>query len=296
MEGGTVAGSNGNQRQTRYTDFNPYAWGDGDESMLTTRKDEHDDLQVTQHLQGKHERRKFRKNTGRRRLDRQNQGNHKHQKRHVTLDDGYYYVQSADIVSNLHWGDMNQTNFQHQSAAHHHHHHSHRQLYGNKSPGRDATGDANNKLDRSSSSSSYNTKAENQIMDSNSIISNSNRRTVNGVSNGNGNFTNGYDAKTIDHKITGNRTRFMEHDESSETNGTNVLNRVKRKSGKTTGALSRPKGGSDSGSKSTSRKKDGKQIVCIHCNRIFSSPGPRRYANIFTVLGVGVRYMAYLIL
>lgn len=33
--------------------------------------------------------------------------------------------------------------------------------------------------------------------------------------------------------------------------------RVKRKSGKTTGALSRPKGASDSGSKSTSRKKDG---------------------------------------
>lgn len=34
------------------------------------------------------------------------------------------------------------------------------------------------------------------------------------------------------------------------------LFRVKRKSGKTTGALSRPKGGGDSGSKSTSRKGD----------------------------------------
>ncbi|XP_055380198.1 locomotion-related protein Hikaru genki isoform X2 [Condylostylus longicornis] len=35
-----------------------------------------------------------------------------------------------------------------------------------------------------------------------------------------------------------------------------ILQRVKRKSGKTTGALSRPKGGGDSGSKSTSRKGD----------------------------------------
>lgn len=37
-----------------------------------------------------------------------------------------------------------------------------------------------------------------------------------------------------------------------------ALQRVKRKSGKTTGALSRPKGGSDSGSKTTSRKDKGK--------------------------------------
>ncbi|GBP16513.1 Locomotion-related protein Hikaru genki [Eumeta japonica] len=36
------------------------------------------------------------------------------------------------------------------------------------------------------------------------------------------------------------------------------LQRVKRKSGKTTGALSRPKGGGDSSSKSTSRKDKGK--------------------------------------
>ncbi|XP_037907250.1 locomotion-related protein Hikaru genki isoform X1 [Hermetia illucens] len=48
-------------------------------------------------------------------------------------------------------------------------------------------------------------------------------------------------------------------DDAPETNSGNVsstLQRVKRKSGKTTGALSRPKGSSDSGSKSTSRKGD----------------------------------------
>lgn len=45
---------------------------------------------------------------------------------------------------------------------------------------------------------------------------------------------------------------------SAPTNSTSdMMRRVKRKSGKTTGALSRPKGASDSGSKSTSRKKDG---------------------------------------
>lgn len=41
---------------------------------------------------------------------------------------------------------------------------------------------------------------------------------------------------------------------------TETLYRVKRKSGKATGAL-RPKGSGDSGSKSTSRKKDGKCII-----------------------------------
>lgn len=49
---------------------------------------------------------------------------------------------------------------------------------------------------------------------------------------------------------------------NNNTNNNNAetlqLARVKRKSGKATGALSRPKGASDSGSKSTSRKKDGK--------------------------------------
>ncbi|XP_073812616.1 locomotion-related protein hikaru genki isoform X2 [Musca autumnalis] len=44
----------------------------------------------------------------------------------------------------------------------------------------------------------------------------------------------------------------------SNTSGEmNVLQRVKRKSGKTTGALSRPKGGGDSSSKTTSRKDKG---------------------------------------
>jgi len=47
-----------------------------------------------------------------------------------------------------------------------------------------------------------------------------------------------------------------------------ALQRVKRKSGKTTGALSRPKGGGDSSSKTTSRKDKGKDAykkdsICI---------------------------------
>jgi len=44
-----------------------------------------------------------------------------------------------------------------------------------------------------------------------------------------------------------------------------ALQRVKRKSGKTTGALSRPKGGGDSSSKTTSRKDKGKDIYSSIC-------------------------------
>lgn len=54
--------------------------------------------------------------------------------------------------------------------------------------------------------------------------------------------------------------RLMGDNDDAESGGSadgTTLRRVKRKSGKTTGALSRPKGASDSGSKSTSRKKDG---------------------------------------
>ncbi|XP_055854709.1 locomotion-related protein Hikaru genki [Episyrphus balteatus] len=46
-------------------------------------------------------------------------------------------------------------------------------------------------------------------------------------------------------------------DDGSEAGTADNLQRVKRKSGKTTGALSRPKGGGDSGSKTTSRKDKG---------------------------------------
>lgn len=52
--------------------------------------------------------------------------------------------------------------------------------------------------------------------------------------------------------------------DASPLNGTKQLQRVKRKSGKATGALNRPKGGSDSGTKNTSRKKDGKCFVDRH--------------------------------
>lgn len=50
----------------------------------------------------------------------------------------------------------------------------------------------------------------------------------------------------------------INHDNESFNDTKNQLHRFKRKSGKAAGALGRPKAGSDSGSKSTSRKKDGK--------------------------------------
>lgn len=49
----------------------------------------------------------------------------------------------------------------------------------------------------------------------------------------------------------------INHDNDSFSGMKNQLQRFKRKSGKAAGALGRPKGGSDSSSKSTSRKKEG---------------------------------------
>lgn len=69
------------------------------------------------------------------------------------------------------------------------------------------------------------------------------------------------DTDDLDTKAT------MSHDNEAFNDGKNQLHRFKRKSGKAAGALGRPKGGSDSSSKSTSRKKDRKcgmaNVVCL---------------------------------
>lgn len=118
----TAPATNSNQRQTRYTDFNPYAWNtDGSSSSSTGSSGTSDDTShllafgaIAAHeshdrhrnsnLNTKLERRKMmRKNAaGRRRLDRHHQ-DHKQQKREIndSLND-IYYIQSSDIVGQLH--------------------------------------------------------------------------------------------------------------------------------------------------------------------------------------------------
>lgn len=70
----------------------------------------------------------------------------------------------------------------------------------------------------------------------------------------NGDATNAHieDTDNSDIKAT------MGHDNEAFNDTKNQLHRIKRKSGKAAGALGRPKGGSDSSSKSTSRKKESK--------------------------------------
>lgn len=194
------------QRQTRYTDFNPYSWGDGtvgiDDSVVTSKNDEHDEVHNSnQH--NKHERRKLRKNNGRRRL---NQNVHKQSKREVTnadVFDNIYYVQSANVISSLHQSNSFES--------------------------------INSNLDKSSNIDGGESYVENNI---------------------NCNITQG--------NVTGQcgqRSKVDGDDEQLQQsiNDTNSLHRVKRKSGKTTGAL-RPKGASDTGSKTTSRKKEGAYV------------------------------------
>lgn len=122
-----AAPATNNQRQTRYTDFNPYAWNtDGSSSGDDTSHipfgtivgHESHDRHKNPNLNTKMERRKMmRKNAaGRRRLDRHHQG-HKQQKREI-INDGLndiYYIQSSDIVGQLH-GNLNSIGSNHNRA------------------------------------------------------------------------------------------------------------------------------------------------------------------------------------
>lgn len=118
----TVAGPTNNQRQTRYTDYNPYAWNNADnsgrsgvnpdDSSATGTIVTHEPSDRNPSLNTKLERRKMmRKNAaGRRRLDRHHQTDHKLQKREIvqqnTSADAIYSIQSSDIVDQLH-GNLN---------------------------------------------------------------------------------------------------------------------------------------------------------------------------------------------
>ncbi|XP_037044885.1 locomotion-related protein Hikaru genki isoform X2 [Bradysia coprophila] len=187
------------QRQTRYTDFNPYSWGDGADSVVISKNDEQDEMHNTnQHT--KHG--KSRKNAGRRRL---NQNVHKQSKREVTkaeVFDNIYYVQSANVISNLR---------------------------------------------QSNSFESTNSDADHGSESVNINVGQRNNDNIN--SNLTENIVSGKEEINDDEAA-------VDQNKLESSNDTNSLHRVKRKSGKTTGAL-RPKGTGGTESKSTSRKKEG---------------------------------------
>lgn len=207
------------QRQTRYTDFNPYSWGDGMDSVVTSKNDEQDEVHNSnQHT--KHERRKLRKNNGRRRL---NQNVHKQSKRevkNVDVLDNIYYVQSANVISNLRQSNSFES----------------------------INGDADKSLN----------------------IDTNDSELVN-IHAGES-YTNNLNGNLTEDNVSGQENDDDEVDIDDDklqqsSNDTNSLHRVKRKSGKTTGAL-RPKGASDTGSKSTSRKKGEGQYFSVVVNHL----------------------------
>lgn len=194
------------QRQTRYTDFNPYSWGDGTDSVVTTRNDEQDEMHNS-NQNAKHERRKLRKNNGRRRL---NQNVHKQSKRDVKnaadVLDNIYYVQSANVISNLR---------------------------------------------QSNSFESINSDADKSL---NIAVHDSELARMNAGESYNNNINGNLTEDIVSGQEHSDDDEVDMDDDRLQQSSNDTLHRVKRKSGKTTGAL-RPKGASDTGSKNTSRKK-----------------------------------------
>lgn len=308
-------------------------------------------------VNGKWDRRKLRKNTGRRRLDQHNQG-HKQTKREIRGEDkvidGAYYIQSTNIVSQLH------DDLQHQQQQLE----WHRNLYdssglnhlpvssslslsssssSSSKNGRktmktknsftnQADIDSNGNVDRAmehgdddnddignsktmrvtfklkngkivhkialqrtqsgdnsrrniagklkrndndSTESVYTdddhdkmvmtgrTKSKAQVNETTSTTSNTTTTKTTTTSTATGNALtdndNTFNADTNTQNVEDIDTiATINHDNESFNDTKNQLHRIKRKSGKAAGALGRPKGGSDSGSKSTSRKKESK--------------------------------------
>lgn len=252
--------SENTQRQTRYTDFNPYAWGDSIDGGgrgqpmfggTTTIDDQHyDELtggnQQSQHNKPqniKNERRKPRKNSsGRRRLDRHNQG-HKQSKREIkviTSNKKIYYVQSLDDILKLqkfyetlnktstNESNVNNTNLKNWHHHQHHHRRRGRGLY------------------------------QHQFISNENIEDDIyNHTTFNAVEN---NLIIKQFNNTVDENVDDDAVVKNIQDENTNglhSNNDTINIRTKRKSGKTTGAL-RPKTGSEASSKTPSRKKEGK--------------------------------------
>lgn len=305
--GGDVA------RQTRYTDFNPYAWGeaDGAAAAAITKKPAGEDHAVTSNQQpSRVERRKMRKHSsGRRRLERPyQQHGHKQAKRDLSSHSSHSSLSSNAPISssflmhhddNDHDSDSDSDSDDHVDKDDHMHHQHITNIYYMQSTGMTSTmkfaaGDElavrlvpkNKKLkkhqtspprrhrmqppqgsidDDTDSSDDYEVADTNQTFKG---VVRRHRRHTRGDRSGVGDQTplvnsENFVAESDQHHFANELSAASlsatdgGDDGSGGSAGDATLRRVKRKSGKTTGALSRPKGASDSGSKSTSRKKDG---------------------------------------
>lgn len=324
-----------NPRQTRYTDFNPYAWnsGDGDDVHVPLGSAGTAGGHRTTNL--KWERRKLRKNSGRRRMDRHNQNHKQMQKREIrdANTDDIYYIQSANIVSQLHddlslmqhinrtynsalihTDSLQPTNNvdDHFIAANNVGGINHSTATSNLIGGGGGTGKKSKKmkatkitlklkngkliskiaLQRTQSTDNRQRSVKDLLIgnDNNNddaiieaakqdvggggVDDEKNTTTKNALDTNNSSRNSDDNADDTDAQRTQNGTATLNDDNTAaitHNETSSQLHRVKRKSGKAAGALSRPKGGSDSSSKSTSRKKDGKWLGCAMLVNVLSN-------------------------
>ncbi|XP_031620985.1 locomotion-related protein Hikaru genki [Contarinia nasturtii] len=304
-----------NQRSTRYTDYNPYAWkvGDGDELHIPLGSSGSESIHRN-NKNNKWERRKLRKNTGRRRLDQHNQG-HKQTKREIREDklqqqhqqqqqqqqrqrniddnDGLNHLLSSKIGRNTMKTKKLYTNkagidssenvdrtmengnsifdngignsktmritfklkngkivhkiaLQRTQNGDNGHRNIASKMYRNDNDTTDSVYTDNYHVDKMVMTGQTKSKTNdtgNALTDNNDD-DDDNENTFNANSN-----------MKIANDIEKIVTIKHDNDSINETKP-NQLHRIKRKSGKAAGALGRPKGGNDSGSKSTSRKKE----------------------------------------
>lgn len=249
-------------RKTRYTDYNPYAYSNGDGSEVVApggnaRGDDHHTERRNKFRTSKPKSAKHRPSTIRRRP-------HNQQKREVNNKfDDIFYVQSADIISQLHANinsiAYNRTTIDEDTLLN-------RDIYDNERLNRNANDDGHLNVNRAENRTMPTGKGRGKsikkkiaLQRAHDTDSDSDTVTDDATSIGRRQSVRKKMAKSgngMKKSTNGNDEAMGPAD--GERNATNTLLRVKRKSGKAAGALSRPKGGGDTGVKSTSRKKEGK--------------------------------------
>lgn len=242
-------------RKTRYTDYNPYAYSNGDGSEVVApggRGDDHGTERRNKFRTSKPKNAKHRPSSIRRRP-------HNQQKREVGNNkfDDIFYVQSADIISQLHANInsivYNRTAIDEDTLLN-------RDIYDNERLNTNADDDSRLNVNRAENRTMSAAKGKGKRIKKKIALQRAHTDTD----------TDSDESPIVGAMKMGNGSKQTNVNDdamgppdgdwnATKANATNTLLRVKRKSGKAAGALSRPKSG-DTGVKSTSRKKEGKYL------------------------------------
>lgn len=270
-------------RQTRYTDYNPYAWNNenGDHVHLPGNSDAH--LEEAPNENGKRVKRSLYRTKTKRR-SKHHSHVHTHNERNIKhnyIDDAYNSVHASkkdyqhfdnngtnsEPIQPININSVNESTDTMIFGLH-----DNGFLYsqdgtmnhpGDNSFSKKQTDGDTLRIKFVHKSGKITHKIALQRAQSTDIIDHNENDNITDIDSGNENKFNETSAnenmKNFDEPgIDGSEFVNTSNQNNNNNGRTLQLARVKRKSGKATGALSRPKGGSDSGSKSTSRKKDGK--------------------------------------